>query len=132
MSSFFDVVYGSFADLLSCGFANDTKVRYVDETQDIELDAIIRTVDTKEVITEETQAEVRVVELVLRKCDSAWIGISDPKLTGQFHFFGGVWEQMVLDAAGINKESRTFTTVTVRQIGITSIGHPERIREPEN
>lgn len=130
MASFFDTVFGAFADSLSCGFSDDVKVIYRDEDRELSVDAIIRTIDTKEVISEETQGEVSTVEIVIRKCDSFWTGISDPRLTGQFEFFGSIWEQMVLDSAGINAESRTFATLTVRRVGIRSLGHPDRIREP--
>lgn len=131
MPSFFDTVYGSFADLLSSGFADETPVVYRNGESTESIDVIIRAVDTKEVFTSEIRSEVKVVELVIRKCSSAWKGIANPVLDGQFEFFGYRWEQMVSDQAGINSESRAFSTLTVRRVGLLSIGHPDRYREPE-
>lgn len=132
MRSFFDTVYGSFADLISSSFADPVPIIYR-ERQDgatRELLGIIRTVDTKEVFQEEQIQKVSKVELVFRRDEeSFWPGITSTKLRGQFEFYGSTWEQMVLETEAINAESRTFVTLTVRRTGILSIGYPGRVRE---
>lgn len=127
MPSPFGNIFGYYSQSFDQTHASDEAITYKDDYQTVELtNVIIRTVDTKEIITEEREGEARTVELVIRKSQ-----LDNPRLKATYEFFGSKWQQTVLDGQGINSESETFVTVTVRKVGVSSIGHPNRRREAQ-